>query len=89
MANKKGPLSIVEKFYIVQNPNSRSDEELAVEMGRTVKAIQKVIKESKKPEEIKKDTDCVTESKGPAKKSRTRELMLNKTGGQKGREGLL
>ncbi len=80
MANKKGPLTIAEKFYIVQNPHSRTDEELAAEMGRTVKTIQKIMKDAKVPEEIKKDTGCVTESKPSGK---TRELMLRKTAGKR------
>lgn len=81
MANKKGPLSISEKFYIVQNPNSKTDEELATEMGRTVKTIQKVMNDSKKPEEVKKDTGCVAESKP---KGKIRDLMVRETGEGRG-----
>jgi hypothetical protein len=82
MTNKKGPLSIVEKFYIVQNPHSKSDQELAAEMGRTVKAVQKVIKESKVEEPVKDESDRVIDPKG---ESRTRKLMARETvGGRKG-----
>jgi hypothetical protein len=82
MANKKGPLSIVEKFYIVQNPHSSSNKELAAELGRTVKTIEKVIKEAKVEEPIKDESDRVID---PKVESRTRKLMGRKTAtGRKG-----
>ncbi len=83
MANKKGPLSIAEKFYIVQNPHSRTDEELAVEMNRTLKTIQKVMKEAKEPEEVKDTTSVTDIHKDKDGRSRMRQLILHKTGGQK------
>lgn len=77
MANKKGPLTIAEKFYIVQNPDSKTDEQLAREMGRTVKAIKKIMDEAKKSEEPV-DTGSVTEV---SPRGKTRDLMGRKSAG--------
>jgi hypothetical protein len=81
MANKKGPLSIVEKFYIVQNPHNKTSKELAAELGRTVKTIENTIKESNVEEPVKDESDRVVDPKG---ESKTRQLMGRKTGTGRG-----
>lgn len=78
---KKGPLSKVEKFFIVQNKDDKSVKELADDLGRSEASVEKVLAELPPEEEIKKDTGVVTE----VRNSKTRELMGRKTaGGRKG-----
>lgn len=38
---KNGPLSKIEKFYIEQNPDSKTPEDLAIELDRSVKQVRK------------------------------------------------
>ena len=78
--SKRGPLSIAEKFYIVKNPNNLTIEQLANELGRTVKTVEKTISEGKKPEEVKKDTGCIAEIKAEGK---TRQLMGRESAGHR------
>ena len=40
-AKGKGPFSKVEKFYIEQNASNQSTEEIAKDLGRSVKAVEK------------------------------------------------
>lgn len=42
---KAGPLSKAEIYYVEQNPESKTPEELAIEMKRSVQTIRKCIEE--------------------------------------------
>lgn len=58
MPTKRGPLGRAEQFYIEQNPDKKSEYELAVELGRNVAQIRKALQKYAK--ELEKKSTSVT-----------------------------